>query len=359
MAVKSARPLLGAGDAGACQDKDGRGVARAQGSACDIGTYEAEELTIGDLVWIDTNGDGDRDDGEPGTQGVTVELVHADGDGRGTATTDMQGAYSFRVLPGKWTVRVTDTGGVVAGYRATTGRSKTADVAVGGERNLAFDFGFQAGSLGDLVWVDTDHDGVKDTTESGLKGVKVSLLQGGATRKSTSTDKSGAYSFTDLAAGDYVIEVTLPEGYVFTSKDSGDDDTVDSDADSSGRTGTISLAAGESDLSWDAGLRRVREDRPPRYEGPDRLGTAVDISRKTFPPDVDVAYVATGANFSDALAGSAASGGRGPILLVTKTAIPGGVIAELKRLKPKRIVRLGGPAAVPKSVEKALAAYTR
>jgi len=93
---------------------------------------------------------------------------------------------------------------------------------------------------------------------------------------------------------------------------------------------------------------------PPRLEGEDRYETAAVISKETFDPGVDAVYVATGVNFPDALAGSAASGGDGPILLVTKDAIGGAMLTELKRLKPKRIIVLGGTGVVSAAVESAL-----
>jgi len=48
----------------------------------------------------------------------------------------------------------------------------------------------------------------------------------------------------------------------------------------------------------------------------------------------------------------------GPIFLVTKDAIPAAAAAELRRLQPKRVVVLGGGAAVSASVQAALAGYT-
>jgi len=95
-----------------------------------------------------------------------------------------------------------------------------------------------------------------------------------------------------------------------------------------------------------------------RMWGIDRYWTAAAVSRETFEPGVAVAYVATGADFPDALAGSAASGGAGPILLVRKDAIGRATSDELRRLKPKRIVVLGGTSVVSAAVEKALQAYT-
>ena len=78
-----------------------------------------------------------------------------------------------------------------------------------------------------------------------------------------------------------------------------------------------------------------------RLWGAGRYSTAVRISEAAFSPGVERVYVATGENFPDALAGGAASGGEGPILLVRKDVIPSATVNELRRLKPKRIVVLG------------------
>ena len=102
-------------------------------------------------------------------------------------------------------------------------------------------------------------------------------------------------------------------------------------------------------------------DRHPeaRLAGSDRYGTAAAISAATFQPGVKVAYVATGANFPDALAGAAAAGdGDAPVLLVQSDAIPAATAAELVRLQPGRIVVLGGPSVVSGGVLNALKGYT-
>jgi len=100
------------------------------------------------------------------------------------------------------------------------------------------------------------------------------------------------------------------------------------------------------------------ERTPRRIGGSDRYSTAAEISKATFGSDVDAVYIATGANFPDALAGSAASGGVGPILLVTKDAVGGPTTTELKRLKPKKIVVLGGTGVVSQAVESKLKEHT-
>ena len=96
-----------------------------------------------------------------------------------------------------------------------------------------------------------------------------------------------------------------------------------------------------------------------REAGADRFATAAAVSAATFQPGVPVAYVATGLSYPDALAGTpAAARAGGPILLVTQTSIPGPTVGELSRLRPGRIVVLGGPDAVSDAVMSQLGAYT-
>ncbi|MEA3020261.1 MAG: hypothetical protein QOI47_1785 [Actinomycetota bacterium] len=96
-----------------------------------------------------------------------------------------------------------------------------------------------------------------------------------------------------------------------------------------------------------------------RIAGANRYATAAAISSDTFGPTVPVVYVATGESFPDALAGASAGALQGgPVLLVTKDAIPAETDTELRRLLPRRIVILGGTAAVSASVESSLALYT-
>ena len=96
-----------------------------------------------------------------------------------------------------------------------------------------------------------------------------------------------------------------------------------------------------------------------RLAGGDRFATAAAISSAAFAPGVDNVFIATGMNFPDALAGAPASAALGgPLLLVTATSTPTATRNELSRLKPKRIVILGGTAVVSSTVAAQLDAYT-
>jgi putative cell wall-binding protein len=74
---------------------------------------------------------------------------------------------------------------------------------------------------------------------------------------------------------------------------------------------------------------------------------------------VPVAYVATGVDYPDALGAVPAAGIEGgPILLVRPGALPAPTKTELGRLRPQRIVVLGGTAAVSATIATQLDAYT-
>lgn len=96
------------------------------------------------------------------------------------------------------------------------------------------------------------------------------------------------------------------------------------------------------------------------YAGTNRFDTAAQLAKDRFPVGVGIAYVATGRNFPDALAGGlAAALNDAPILLVEKDRVPDETAAVLTALKPGRIVVLGGEVAVGKDVADALAAFTQ
>lgn len=95
-----------------------------------------------------------------------------------------------------------------------------------------------------------------------------------------------------------------------------------------------------------------------RHAGTDRYNTSASIS-SVFESPVDVAFIATGQDFPDALvAGVAAGMEGGPVMLVTNTVIPTAVRRELERLKPARIVIAGGESAVGPDVAKQLEKLT-
>ena len=95
-----------------------------------------------------------------------------------------------------------------------------------------------------------------------------------------------------------------------------------------------------------------------RIAGANRYATAAALSQSVFPSPVPVAYVASGLNFPDALAGGPAAAVEGGPLLLVGSGIPAETAAELTRLQPAQIVVLGGTGVVSAQVASSLASYT-
>ncbi|MCP4117929.1 MAG: hypothetical protein GY737_21535, partial [Desulfobacteraceae bacterium] len=163
-------------------------------------------------------------------------------------STDGSGAYGFTGLcAGTYTVEVDETT-LPPDFVATPvdqGDDDTADsdpspisvtLKYDITKNFTLDFGYNSpctGTLGDYVWHDLNRDGIQDSGESGLEGIKVILKDaGGMVIAEARTDPHGYYGFNGLCAGDYSVEVdetTLPPDFVATPVDQGGDDTADSD----------------------------------------------------------------------------------------------------------------------------------
>ncbi|WP_238705728.1 cell wall-binding repeat-containing protein [Serinicoccus chungangensis] len=91
-----------------------------------------------------------------------------------------------------------------------------------------------------------------------------------------------------------------------------------------------------------------------RIAGEDRYGTAVLLSR-TFDPGVEAVFVATGADYPDALAAAARAGSIGaPVLLTKADRLPAATAGELERLDPQEVVVLGGDGAIEDDVVEAI-----
>ena len=188
---------------------------------CDFGYRKPG--AVGNRVWNDYNGNGVQDPGEPGINGVTVELIDSGGSIVASDTTNTDGNYSITNIPaGNYTVRVDDTslpGGLTPTYDldGIATPNETAITIVGGETRTDVDFGYQGNvSIGDRVWNDANGNGIQDPGEPGITGVKVQLLDdSGNPITTTVTGADGHYSFDHLYEGTYTVQIdttTLPAG---------------------------------------------------------------------------------------------------------------------------------------------------
>ncbi|HVM54529.1 MAG TPA: cell wall-binding repeat-containing protein [Acidimicrobiales bacterium] len=95
-----------------------------------------------------------------------------------------------------------------------------------------------------------------------------------------------------------------------------------------------------------AEIRAIAGVQPARIAGATRYETATAVA-SLFPAPAPIAFLASGADFPDALAGGAAAAlGGAPLLLTPPALLPDPVRDELARLAPPEVLVLGGTSAV-------------
>lgn len=88
-----------------------------------------------------------------------------------------------------------------------------------------------------------------------------------------------------------------------------------------------------------------------RLSGKNAVDTSVAVSKKYYKSNVSVVYIAERWAYADSIvAGTMRT--KGPILYVNKTELPSSVGKELQRLKPKKVIIVGGSDVVSETVRK-------
>lgn len=254
-------------------------ITLAQGESnvtVDAGIYQnIGTASLGKLVWNDTDNDGVQDAGEPGMPGVTVTLYDATLTAISTTSTDVYGKYLFANLPaGFYTLGFSNLPeGFVFSLKDQNNNDNTdSDV----RPNMAITAPFQlsigaskmnmaAGlhsttraTIGDYVWYDSNNDGLQGLGELPVVGATVIVYDGGSNEISKSvTDDAGHYHFSNLYPGSYWIGFrTLALGARLTTYHvgGGANSAFDSDANASGLTDELIMAAGSVTMEVDGGI---------------------------------------------------------------------------------------------------------
>ncbi|NQV35421.1 MAG: S8 family serine peptidase, partial [Phycisphaeraceae bacterium] len=192
-------------------------------------------VLVGGHVWLDRNGDGTQEAGEPGVENVTVHMLAGDGTSTGLiAATDVLGDYSFMAVPGTYMLEfVVPDDMMLTIQNAGSDDSVDSDPSIETGRTIAFvtissdNLGWDAGlarpgSISGVLWNDLDANGQKDGGETLLTGWTVYLDTNGTGAfeegldPSFTTGADGRYVFEGLRPGTHVVREVMQEGWVQT-----------------------------------------------------------------------------------------------------------------------------------------------
>ena len=158
-----------------------------------------EEELNGWQIYLDLNGSGQLDTGEP------------------SQLTAISGSYTFRNLAtGSYTIRVVPQ----SGWRHTNGDNRPVTLS-SGEWPVVRQFGVQqdpsTASISGTIFNDADNNGVRATGEGGVSGATVFLDADNDTaldagEPSLVTDATGNFTFANLTAGSYNVRAEGPTG---------------------------------------------------------------------------------------------------------------------------------------------------
>lgn len=211
-------------------------VVAGETTEADLGYLpEAGTGVVEGTVWTDTDGDGEQGSDEVGISGVTVLLCPATDPSCAlstpvTATTGPDGSYILiGVAAGEYVVS-TDPATVPSGYNATTPTSSEPISVSPNEVVSNITFGYNSvntHTVSDLIWLDTDGDGILDPSEEGIGMVTVDLVDCGADGvcgtaddvgvvATVSTNADGSFEFTGVADGNYQLQVSDNNGVLNT-----------------------------------------------------------------------------------------------------------------------------------------------
>jgi hypothetical protein len=171
-------------------------------------------------LFLDTNGNGSQDPGEPNLPNIDVVLTDQFG-GTYTVSSNANGDWTANNIPaGTVTVDVNNSDpDMPAGAIQTAGTDPQIVIVNGGQTTDAGNDGYALPSIiSGFVFTDTDNDGIKEAGEGPIQGVRLDLSGvtnlGQVISATIFSGADGSYSFPNLLPGTYSVTETQPSGYL-------------------------------------------------------------------------------------------------------------------------------------------------
>lgn len=227
------------------------------------------ESIVEGVCFLDANYNGIFDEGEQVLPGVELELFRQSNNKRlKTVTSDENGMYRFTgvrsdtfkvkaLLPQGYTFSINVPGNADANQFAPRDGRREQQVlnieAVNGESTRVLVGAISYGSISGVAYFDDNFSGSWETGEKIASGIVVTLLDAeGQAIKSAKTNKNGAYTFDNLAPGEYTLSITAKSGYAFTT--AGEGSVVENDGVGLGVSAPVNIALGQSITGMNAGM---------------------------------------------------------------------------------------------------------
>lgn len=246
-------------------------------------------VTVAGLSFIDSNGNGLLDVGEPPLGGVIVTVFPTDSRGapdpNGTAqvlVSDSNGEYSINLPPGTYTATITPPGAdhllsplpdptptdlIGNDFDPLTNSTDPVQLLSGADGTGSFDAGFYIPvSIYNEVFDDDNGNGIREPMEGNYPAnMNISLYDPTSDTPdepivTVQTGEDGSFIFPDVPPGDYEIEFEIPEdddGVVFSPQDVGGDDCSDSDVDPITGRVSVTVVSGQDVTCVSAGIARL------------------------------------------------------------------------------------------------------
>lgn len=187
------------------------------------------------IAFLDTNYNGKRDEGEPGYADVTVEAIKlSNSESMGRAVTAKDGSFVLEnlrggdyrlraILPDDGSIFTVTAAGAASEVNLFEQRGSRRENSIqpltiaSGSEAVALIGVARGASVSGTVFQDENYDGVLNSKEKTLSGMKVYAVDAsGTVAASATTNAKGAYTLTGIMPGSYTLQFQRKAGFGFT-----------------------------------------------------------------------------------------------------------------------------------------------